>query len=220
MSKLLRRVRPCVGGLVALLTLACIGSAQGALYRGSWDPQFSDAFPELFWSTTIYVEVPDGCTSSGCLSLQSAAVSLSNGAQTASELLSGFSLSITGAQFDLSGQLTGIVAGGTNWVPTDFDPASPINEFQLAFGSDYLPKLTGRYPLSCVQVFRVPSDDGDDDEGNCGHVFVTNDATNYPPVGGFSLVVPEPASATLLVAGLLGLAAVRRTRRNASGAKQ
>ena len=45
--------------------LGSAGSAQAALYTGSWDPPYGGIFPELGWEASAMFDVPDSCLAIG-----------------------------------------------------------------------------------------------------------------------------------------------------------
>jgi hypothetical protein len=50
-----------VGALLAIAATLGAGTAQAAVYRGSWDPTYGPAFPDLGWKATATFDVPATC---------------------------------------------------------------------------------------------------------------------------------------------------------------
>ena len=47
------------GAAVTVLgALSCAGSAEAAVYQGSWDPGYGGIFPDLGWSASALFDVP------------------------------------------------------------------------------------------------------------------------------------------------------------------
>ena len=46
-------------------TLGSIGSAQAAIYTGSWDPAYGGIFPSLGWQASGLFDLPDACAAIG-----------------------------------------------------------------------------------------------------------------------------------------------------------
>lgn len=59
------RVRTALigAGVFVVAMLAGAESAQAAIYRGSWDPAYGAAFPDLGWKGTATFLIPDACLS-------------------------------------------------------------------------------------------------------------------------------------------------------------
>ena len=60
----LNRIRTIFQASV-LCAAALFGSAQAAVYTGSWDPSYGAPFPNLGWRGSVTVETPDGCGTIG-----------------------------------------------------------------------------------------------------------------------------------------------------------
>jgi hypothetical protein len=198
-------------------TLGSIGSAQAAIYTGSWDPAYGGIFPSLGWQASGLFDLPDACAAIGTGSnipisgscagfdVLSAKVDFYD-VSAPSTILESFSLNpnviVTGIDLT-AGKLTGIDTGFFDYfVPTLSIAGGGTYSFSLIlFGGDKAQLIyadpTTRSPL-CDQF---PSE-GD----QCGH--------SVSSATGVFAPVPEPETYALMLAGLgaLGFAARRRRR--------
>jgi len=55
------RAAACGGAIVVFGAFAASGSAQAAVYSGSWDPGYGGLFPSLGWKASASFDVPGAC---------------------------------------------------------------------------------------------------------------------------------------------------------------
>lgn len=61
MSRLANRL--FAASFVAVTALVAVGSAQAVVYRGSWDPAYGSALPDLGWRGEAFFDIPTACLS-------------------------------------------------------------------------------------------------------------------------------------------------------------
>ena len=197
--------------LGALVGMA--GAAQAAIYRGSWDPGYGAPFDNLGWKGTATFELPDSClgTNGACndpgievLSAQVQFYDVTDPAQTVLQTLV-FDPSVAVYSMTVSGnQLTGVDTAF--FAP--IQGSTPVAQYN---GNDYWFQLV--FHESQAQLFYTSAPTitpacasggfGGPTLGVCGYSQQIPDVT-------FAAVVPEPATYVLVLAGLAGLAGVRK----------
>jgi PEP-CTERM motif len=207
----------CFVLLGAAATLAGMGSAQAAIYTGSWDPAYGTIFPELGWKASGLFDVPDACLAMGSgenipisgscagFSVLSAQVDFYNVASP-STILQSFNLNtnVFVDGIDLTGgHLSGVDTGFFHFfVPT----------LDIAGGGDYSFSLILFGGNQAQLVYADPTttspacDSFPVRGASCGHSISAAEGVFAP--------VPEPETYALMLAGLgaLGFAARRRRR--------
>jgi hypothetical protein len=203
--------------LGAAATFGGTGTAQAALYTGTWDPAYESIFPNLGWSASALFSVPDACLATNgnnipvagaCAGFDvlSAKVNFYDIANP-SVVLESFTLDpnvlVTG--IDIAGNaLAGVDTDFFHYfVPTLAIAGGGYYSFSLILYDDDA-QLAYAHPVTrtpfCA-TFPLPG-------AECG-------LSKNPAVGTFTAVaVPEPETYLLLLAGLgaVGLSTRRRRR--------
>ncbi len=199
--------------------LAGAGSAQAAVYRGTWDPGYGGIFPTLGWSASASFDVPTSCLttdgpksiSGDCagFSVLSAQLDFYNTASP-STILESFSLN-TGVFVNgiviAGGQLAGINTGFFGAVVPSGDSLS------IAGGGNYAFSLI-LYDNTFAQLVRAKPTTT---SPACAALPSTSTDCAYSAnaaVGTITPAIPEPQTYALMLAGLgaLGWVARRRNR--------
>ena len=224
--------------IVLAAALGASGQAQAAVYGGSWDPAYGAPFADLGWKGTATFFIPDACLlgsgliqntdvcSNGSMKVLGATVDFYNYTNdpTGSTVLETLifdplapNVSVSRMQVT-NGQLVGVDSSiFAPLLATNLIAGSGKYSFSLQFTSDHGAKLF--YSEKTGDERRDTQDDDSDcnfsnfggpNTEECG----VNDFKNSPATMKYSLVVPEPGTYALVLAGLgaMGLVARRRRR--------
>lgn len=214
-TKLSTQVKRGVTTVAAAAALTCAMSAQAIVYRGSWDPAFGAAFPDLGWNGTAEFYVPDACLamsgtvynsdpcSAGTMSVLSADVGfykLSDPDNPAYQETLKFTVATiaVNSMTITDGSLTGLDGTFLYSVASTLPLAGgPYTDFRLFFDED----VAGMFYVS-----RPPGGP------------ITWGVSDYNPPDGTPLIiftpVPEPGTYALLLAGLAAVGFVARRRQS------
>lgn len=205
------------------VALGCAGSAQAAVYTGSWDPAYGQPFPDLYWTANAVFDVPGSCLgqadgtytlsdpSCSGFSITSATLTFyQNDGGSPGTFLESFNLNTSA---DIQGiQIAGgaLVGVNTNY----FTPVVPTIDSAIDGNGDYsfslllfggnLAQLAYINPITNT-VGCLSSIPGQPEQ-NCGFS-ETNAVGVFAPI-------PEPGTYALMLAGLgaIGFVARRRAR--------
>lgn len=124
---ILNRIRKTIqiSALVAGAALGA-GSAQAAVYSGSWDPQFNIDFSSLGWKGTATFDIPLACLPGGTQTILN------------SDACSAGGMTLTAAHVDF-------YKYGTNDVLTSTDFSGPSIVNQVQFTGNYLTGVSGGF---------------------------------------------------------------------------
>ena len=195
--------------------LGAVSTANAAVYRGSWDPDFGAPFPDLGWSATALFNVPDACLGLGdgahllpgtCpgFAVLSAELDFSNTSLPGDPVVETFALNVNAqlSGFDTTGgQLSGVSAIFAPVIPMGGSLSIAGNgayAFSLSL-SENLAQLSWVKPPTAPPFCQIQG------IGECG---VSANLSH----GTFTPVVPEPETYALMLAGLAALGAVARRR--------
>lgn len=213
-----RFVKLVVGAIVAVgTTVAAVGPAQAVVYRGSWDPAYGSALPNLGWRGEALFDIPSTCLAQG------------NGLY--------FNSGVCAPETILSGKVEfyNLSNPGTTLETLTFDASNidvtiqmRVTNHQLAgvVGAFLLPEesflsLAGAVPGSKHSVFWLGFNDSQALLANCqygyGFSCSLSDKTNSSGSVVFA-PVPEADGYVLALAGL-GVVGVAMTRRRRSSAR-
>lgn len=214
-TKLSTHVKRGVTTVAAAAALTCAMSAQAIVYRGSWDPAFGAAFPDLGWNGAAEFYVPDACLamsgtvynsdpcSAGTMSVLSADVGfykLSDPDNPAYQETLKFTVATiaVNSMTITDGSLTGLDGTFLYSVASTLPLAGgPYTDFRLFFDED----VAGMFYVS-----RPPGGP------------ITWGVSDYNPPDGTPLIiftpVPEPGTYALLLAGLAAVGFVARRRQS------
>jgi hypothetical protein len=240
-EKLIRAARSALAATAAVLGL--VTTSHAAVYVGTWDPPYGNAFPNLGWRGEIRIDAPTNCGASptftglapcapGAAFVTSAFVELyllDTGPTFPTYNTLTFtpsSMNIVSLGFDSSG-LTGAVSSRSNWI---YD-ATMDAEFALQFAfngmavAPSLPNVLGADTYSgpvlwykdmvCIREHRRRHDyDHDDECEKYKTITGTNDLASAATRPDITFSqVPEPGSLALVLAGMMGVVGVRRGAR-------
>lgn len=216
------------------LGLAGVGAANAAIFVGSWDPLYGKPFDTgseiLGWRGTATFEIPDACiavgtvNSTACAGMQLVEAEVEfydfiNGPVVETFTYGATDLDWFSATFGAGGVLTSLTSDffSSRQPTTDFSFID-LYSFALQFvdggarmyhTKDYDIGWIdiGPFSPSFCKALHLPS-------LICGYSGTYSDGTTAPVVHVTYSRVPEPATlALLLTAGLVALAALRRSRR-------
>jgi hypothetical protein len=206
--------------LGAAATLGSTGTAQAAIYTGTWDPMYGGIFPQLGWQASAVFDVPDACLALGTgtnipisgacagFDVLSAEVSLYDVASP-STILESFNLNpnviVNGINLS-GGALSGIDTGFFDYfVPTLSIAGGGSYSFSLIlFGGTQAQLIYAAPPTTSPGCAFLPVDGA-----HCG---VSANAST-----GVFAPIPEPETYALMLAGLGALGFVARRRRSQRG---
>jgi hypothetical protein len=214
------RAKSALSALVlgAAATFGGTGTAQAALYTGSWDPAYGAFFPGLGWSAKAVFNVPAPClaingnylpVSGNCAGFDvlSAQVSFYEIGHP-DEILGSYNLdtdvTVTGINI-AGGALTGVYTDHFDYfIPSLGLAGGGMYSFSLILYGGNLAQLIYAHPQTASPFCANEEVPGE----TCGK-------SENPAVGVFTATpVPEPETVLLMLAGLgaIGLSARRRRR--------
>ncbi len=220
--------------LAAAALFGAAGSAQAAVYTGSWDPAFGAPVLDLGWSATATFEVDDSCLTQGT----------GTGTYFATGVCSGFEVTAFDVTFyDLADEVgTATTFSILSSIPSTFVTGIQVVDNQLTgLRSNYTTGFTapagtafaaagsGAYAYYLFFDFDAP--DAEDANGVRAYMGLTpntpaysNTCFNVNPLcvvsqnyslGELTPAIPEPGTYALMLAGLGVMGLIARRRRTA-----
>ena len=196
-------------------TLGSFGSAQAAVYTGSWDPAFGSSLPSLGWKGEASFFIPDACLAMGAGLYSNSASCSAGGMKLLSSDISFYNLSAPSVvletlhystpatsltfamRVDASHQLSGVIGAFDYLLPSNLSIAGgPNTWFGLAFvdNAARMGFLSPQSPyFGFSELYALSS--------GAPNTFIT-----------FAPAIPEPSTYAMLFAGLAVMWQLRRRR--------